>query len=119
MSKFHLPLTAAISAAILATAGCNRERDWQASSDTRVCVDDSGKRVADDRCGAVSPGLMPYHWYYIARGGYIPWFGHSVGGGSFVSGGGSYTSAPSSAPAGAVTRGGFGGIGGGHAGVGE
>jgi hypothetical protein len=118
MSKFHLPLTAAISAAILAASGCNRERDWQASSDTRVCVDSSGKGVDDDRCRTGSPGIIPFHWYYIARGGYIPWFGHAVSGGSFVPGAGAYRSAPGSAPAGAVTRGGFGGIGGGHAGAG-
>ena len=115
MGKFHLPLTAAISAAILAASGCNRERDWQASSDTRVCVDDSGKRVPDERCRPVSPGPMPYRWYYIARGGYIPWFGHPAG----APAAGSYRSAPGAVPAGAVTRGGFGGIGEGHVGMGE
>lgn len=116
--KFHLPLTAAISAAILVTAGCNREPDWQASGDTRVCVDDSGNRVSDDRCQSPYPGI-PYRWYYISRGGYVPWLGRPVGGGTYVPGIGSYGSAPVSAPEGAVTRGGFGGIGEGHAAVGE
>ena len=122
MKRFHLPLTTAISAAILASSGCSSGNEWQTSENTKVCVDNEGKRVADDRC-YTGTGYSGYRWYYISRGGYIPYYGYSAGGGSWSpdsTASGSYNVAPSSPPAGAVTRGGFGSIGGGgSAGGGE
>src|SRR5438034_792641 len=90
MKKFNLPLTTAISAAMLACAGCSSGKEWQTSSNTKVCVDSSGNRVPEDR------------WYYIARGGYIPaYYGPVSGGGYFPAGNSSgYTTAPASAPVG-------------------
>ncbi len=125
MKKFHLPLTTAISAAILACTGCGnaRDKEWQTSDNTRICTDQSGKRVPDDQCYSHSgPGVSPFLWYYIARGGYVPYYGHPVTGGAYrpAAPPESYHSAPAAAPAGAITRGGFGSIGeGGHGGGGE
>ena len=130
MKKFNLPLTTAISAAILVCSACNssnKDKDWQASDNTRVCVDRDGKRVPEDQCrnqsyngGAYNgggSGISPFLWYYIARGGYVPAYYRPAYGGSYqpADSVGSYAPAPANAPAGAVTRGGFGGIGGGHA----
>jgi hypothetical protein len=114
MKKVNLPLTTAVSAAMLASSACSTDREWQVDNNTKVCVDNSGNRVADDQCFSQSS----YHWYYISRGGYVPRAGSPVSGGSWVPVGSSngYGSAPESAPAGAITRGGFGGIGEGHAG---
>jgi hypothetical protein len=122
MKKFNLPLTTAISAAILASAGCSSNREWQTGDNTRVCVDQNGNRIPEDQCrNQPATGYSPYRWYYISRGGYIPTYYGPVGGGSYfpASSPDSYHAAPSEAPAGAVTRGGFGGIGAGHAGGGE
>ncbi len=119
MKKFNLPLTTAISAAMLACAGCSHDRDWQTSDNTRVCVDQSGNRVRDDECyRRTGVGISPFLWYYIARGGYVPSYGGRVAGGAYqpATSPESYHSAPATAPAGAVTRGGFGSIGAGHGG---
>jgi hypothetical protein len=119
MKKFNLPLTTAISAAMLASAGCSSDREWQIDKNTRVCTDASGNRVPDDQCrNQTSDG---YRWYYISRGGYVPIYNGAVGGGSYqpAASPDSYASAPADAPAGAITRGGFGGAGEGHAGGGE
>jgi hypothetical protein len=121
MKKFNLPLTTAISAAILASTACHSGREWQTDANTRVCVDKSGARVADDQCRShTGSGVSPFVWYYIARGGYVPYYNRPVTGGSYqpASSPETYTSAPATAPAGAITRGGFGSIGEGHAGGG-
>ena len=122
MKKFNLPLTTAISAAILASTGCSSNKEWQTSSNNRICVDQSGKRIPEDQCkNQPSTGISPYRWYYISRGGYIPSYYYPASGGSYQpsESPASYAPAPAEAPAGAVTRGGFGGIGEGHAGGGE
>jgi hypothetical protein len=120
MKKFNLPLTTAISAAMLASAGCSSDRDWQTNSDTKLCVDQSGKRMTEDKCEQQPSGggYMPYRWYYISRGGYIPYYNNPVDGGSYTPSApvSSYLPAPVSAPEGAVTRGGFGGLSSGHGG---
>jgi hypothetical protein len=127
MKKFNLPLTTAISAAIsaaaiMASAGCSSEKEWQINNDTKLCVDQSGNRVAEDRCAnqPAGSGYFPYRWYYISRGGYVPYYNYPVGGGSYApsSAASSYIPAPVAAPAGAVTRGGFGSMGEGHGGEG-
>ena len=121
MKKFNLPLTTAISAAMLASAGCSSDKEWQASENTKVCVDGAGNRVPEDQCKNQS---SPFRWYYISRGGYVPGYYGGVSGGSYVPAASenSYAPAPAEAPAGAVTRGGFGSFGeggGGHAGGGD
>jgi hypothetical protein len=126
MKKFNLPLTTAISAAILgvasgASAGCSSDKEWQINNDTKVCVDKSGNRVTEDRCNnAGGSGYFPYRWYYISRGGYVPYYNYPAAGGSYspAAPASSYVPAPVAAPEGAVTRGGFGSIGGGHSGGG-
>jgi len=117
MKKFTLPLTTAISAAMLACAGCSSGREWQTSSNTRVCVDSSGNRVPEDQCHNDQPFNSPYRWYYISQGGYVPTYYGPVSGGAYFpsSASSDYSTAPASAPAGAITRGGFGSIGEGHA----
>jgi hypothetical protein len=125
VKKFSLPLTTAISAAMLASAGCSSDEQWQASENTKVCVDVSGNRVPEDQCrNRPLGGISPFRWYYISRGGYVPSYYGTPTGGSYVPAASaeSYAPAPAAAPAGAVTRGGFGDFGavdgGGHAGGG-
>jgi hypothetical protein len=122
MKKFTLPLTTAISAAMLASGGCSSDKEWQTSNNVKVCVDDSGNRIPDDQCrNQPSTGISPYRWYYISRGGYVPYYGGAVGGGSYFPAGtdSDYAPAPAAAPEGAITRGGFGSGGEGHAAGGE
>ena len=122
MPKFNLPLTTAISAAILATTACSNSRDWQIDNDTRVCVNDNGDRVDEGNCNRNNgAGWSPYRWYYISRGGYVPYYGNTVSGGSYFPSTTStgYASAPAEPPPGAVTRAGFGSHGGGGEGGGE
>jgi hypothetical protein len=116
MKRFVLPLTTAVSAAILSSCSAN---EWQITGNARVCVDDAGVRVVDSRCADANN--LHHHWYYISHGGYVPRTGGHASGGSFQpsAGGGSYSSVPESAPAGSVTRGGFGASAGGHSGGGE
>lgn len=115
MSRFTLPLTTAISAAMLVSTGCGSDKEWQTNSNTKVCVDNSGQRIPEDECrNQVSTGGTPlYRWYYISRGGYVPTYYNPVGGGSLLPDEDeeSYAPAPARAPAGAVTRGGFGSFG--------
>jgi hypothetical protein len=115
--KFNLPLTTAISAAILATTACSNSRDWQTSNDTKVCIDDNSNRVDEGNC---NNRTGPYRWYYISRGGYIPYYGNWVSGGSYFPSTTStgYATAPAEPPPGAVTRAGFGSHGGGEGGDG-
>ncbi len=100
MKKFNLPLTTAISAAILATAGCSSDKEWQINNDTKLCVDQSGNRVTEDKCNnSGNPGFFPYRWYYISRGGYVPYYNYPATGGSYT------PAAPAaSCPAGAGIR---------------
>jgi hypothetical protein len=127
MKKFTLPLTTAISAAMLATVSCGPDREWQINNNTKVCVDQDGNRIPEDKCAnhtgggtGMGTGISPYRWYYISRGGYVPIYSYPVSGGSYepTEAPGNYSPAPAVAPEGAITRGGFGGIGEGHGGGG-
>ncbi len=107
---------------MLASSSCSDRNEWQANQNTRVCTDANGNRVEEGRCQQSDGGYNPYRWYYISHGGYIPYYGGPVGGGFYSAPAGtqgSYSTAPSSPPAGSVTRGGFGSIGSSHAGGGE
>ena len=124
MKKFHLPLTTAISAAILAagTSGCNRECDWQASTDTRVCVDNSGNRAADERCPRDRSRYLAFFARITSReGAMIPGSITRSTAGSFALTASRTATVPFGyAPPGRLPRGGVsGGIGEGHAGTGE
>ncbi|MFV4649086.1 hypothetical protein ACNJUT_21075 [Mycobacterium tuberculosis] len=126
MKRFEgVKLTAVLAVSATVLAGCDRKDDWQASSTTtnaptRVCVDSAGKRVPDDQCppqgqavhsggGGVGNAFL---WYYIGssmanRSYTVPPMGAPVSGGGFIpTAGVAYHAAP-----GAVSRGGFGGIG--------
>jgi hypothetical protein len=54
---------------------------------TRICVDDRGRRVADEQCTApvaegrpdANPVTQPFHrWYYVRKGRPIPPIGGSI-----------------------------------------
>ena len=117
MLRHELKFTTALAAALLA-AGCGKSRDdadgWVAQSDTAVCTDRSGNRVADSQCARQSHagGVSPFLWYFLARNAMIPPYGERVGGGSYARAPGrAYRFAPATTQvtrAGAISRGGFG-----------
>ncbi len=125
----NLALTTAMAATLSALAGCSSGNDWDdnvvAERDTAVCVDQSGKRIADAGCttqrsggGGMGSAAMLGYWYYMGRNSRVPYIGDSVndGSGRFIgssrpSAGTSYASAPPAANmtrSAAVARGGFG-----------
>jgi hypothetical protein len=113
--KFKLGFVAATAALLL--AGCDQHEDkgWTADNDTRVCKNADGIRVDDSQCENYAHGgsMSPFMWWYIMRGGYVPYVGSSFANNQYETSspryGNSYRSAPSVAPRGAITRGGFGG----------
>lgn len=113
MTKFdRYALAAVLTAAAAALAGCDEERP------ARVCVDQAGRRTWDDRCASgAHAGARAGVWYYIgargARGGDVPRVGDPARGGGFTPEPGV---AYEAAPAGGISRGGFGATG---EGVGE
>ncbi len=124
----NLALTTAMAATLTALAGCSSGNDWDdnvvADRDTAVCVDQSGKRIADSDCNTrrsgsgVGSAAMLGYWYYMGRNSRVPFLGDSVndGTGRFAgstrpSAGTNYASAPAAANmtrSAAVARGGFG-----------
>lgn len=118
---FVLPLTTAISTAMLSCS--SNPREWRTNADIKICVDDLDKRVPDGDCS--NPGDQHHRWYYINEGGYVPYPGYPVRSGSYQpnsaggsygpSAGGSDVATPQSTRAGAITRGGFGESAEGHA----
>lgn len=113
---FDLKWTTALAAALLA-GGCNRasaDDGWTADTDTAICTDAQGKRLPDDRCRQhrVGGGGGMAHWYFLRRGGIIPFVGERARGGSFrATGGIRYQTAPVSTAmtrSAAISRGGFG-----------
>jgi hypothetical protein len=108
-----------VSAVSLALTACGPSyQTWQSSGPTRYCVDGQGVRVPDNQCNRGGGGGFN-SWYYMSRGGYVPYVGDRYDGhGSFRPAPGynpnSYSSAPSSyatarsAVSSSVTRGGFG-----------
>jgi hypothetical protein len=117
MLRHELKFTTALAAAVLA-AGCGKSRDdadgWVAQTDTAVCTDRSGNRVADNQCArhTHAGGVSPFLWYFLARNAVIPPYGERVRGGSYARmPGRGYGFAPATTQvtrAGAISRGGFG-----------
>jgi hypothetical protein len=115
VTKFdRYALAAVLTAAAATLAGCEER------APTRVCVDQAGRRTWDDQCATDTYGVA---WRYIsaglARENGVPRVGDAAFGGSITPEAGvTYVGAP----AGGISRGGFGGIGegfgGGH-GAGE
>ena len=121
----NLVLTTAMAATLTALSGCSRGKDWDdnvvADRDTAVCVDQSGKRIAEAGCnthrGGGSAAMLGY-WYYMGRNSRVPYMGDSVNdpargfvGSATPRAGTSYASAPAAANmtrSAAVARGGFG-----------
>jgi hypothetical protein len=108
---FRLTMVLTVAGAL---SGCDSHKDqgWEASTGpTRVCVDQQGKRVPEDQCGADHPAggrVSPFLWYYLGslnRGGYAPGYGRAVSGGSYQPRPGVVYSAPSQN---GIARGGFG-----------
>ena len=100
--------TTAISSLIV-LSGCDQQKpDWTVQSDTKICIDRDGHRVASTSC-ATNPvmgggyhggGFFPY---YLMRGAIMPTIGERVTGGSM-----SPRAGVSYAVPGAISRGGFG-----------
>jgi hypothetical protein len=121
--RTDLTITTAIAAALMAS-GCSRQQrepdGWTAQTDTAICTDREGRRVADDQCPrqALASGThgsgasSTFLWYFLARNAVIPPYGERARGGSFArTSGASYARAPGNTfvtRAGAVSRGGFG-----------
>lgn len=84
MKKRHLTLTSAMATTLLALPACSSNDEWDdqtyASSDTAVCVDQSGNRVPDEQCDSGRSHVYGgYHsWYYFGRSAPIPYYGESV-----------------------------------------
>lgn len=119
-----LTITTAIAAALLAS-GCDRKPPdadgWTAQTDTAICTDRQGRRVADDQCPRQALASGGYHggggngaflWYFLGRNSVIPPYGERARGGSFAGAAGTrYARAPANTfvtRAGAISRGGFG-----------
>jgi len=105
-----LSLTAVLAVSAAMLAGCDQDNGWgDGQGPVRVCVDQQGRRVAEDQCATPRPGGgNPFLWYYLGRlnrGAGVPAYGGAVSGGSYqASSGVSY----GSAPAAGISRGGFG-----------
>jgi len=100
--KRKLEITTAVAAAF-ALSACERNDEWVARQDVRVCRDVNGARIDDLNCDRGARA-----WYYIPRGGGVPPIGGALSGGSFAGRPGvSYVAADAAS----VTRGGFGSIG--------
>ncbi len=82
--KKQLALTTAMAATLAGLSGCSSQNEWGddvvVDRDTRVCVDQNGYRVEDNRCGQRSSGIgsSALLWYYVARGNRVPYFGDRV-----------------------------------------
>jgi hypothetical protein len=122
MINKQLFLTSAMAATLTGLQGCSSGNDWDdgvyARNTTRVCVDQNGKRVADNGCHN-RPGFYGgSRWFYVGRGSRVPYIGDSLGdkrhgfNGSYnAKPGAAYDSAPGSANmtrSAAVARGGLG-----------
>lgn len=125
--KKQLFLTTAMAATLTGLSGCGSRGDdeWGgdvvADRDTAVCVDQNGYRVDDDFCdGDVNYRVHGggHSWFYVNRGGRVPYYGDSVRdprlglkGSYFKTNGVDYARAPKSANmvrSAAVSRGGWG-----------
>jgi len=88
--------------------------DWTSERDTAICVDGSGRRIADQSCGRGGSGGHVAHWFYLGRGARVPYYGEAPTGGSYsATPGRFYTAAPAGSSmtrSAAISRGGFGSI---------
>lgn len=127
--KKHLALTTAMAATLAGLSGCSSQNEWGddvvVDRDTRVCVDQNGYRVEDNRCGQRSGmggiGTSALLWYYVGRGNRVPYYGDRVNdpqlgfkGSYFPTKGAQYASAPAKSNlvrTTSVSRGGFGSTG--------
>lgn len=101
----RLRITAATAMALLAT-GCGSSN--VANQPVRYCTDAAGRRIADANCQRSGGGYGGGgHYYYAGRGAAVPAIGEAARGGSYQPASGvRYGGAE------AVTRGGFGRMGG-------
>ncbi|MBA4162278.1 MAG: hypothetical protein C0515_09435 [Novosphingobium sp.] len=79
--KKQLALTTAMAATLTSLSACSSGNDWEGSyadNDTRVCVDEAGRRVDDSQCRSYIRGGGYYGWYYVNRGSRLPYYGDSV-----------------------------------------
>lgn len=121
--KKQLALTTAMAATLAGLSGCSSRNSWDddvvVDRDTRVCVDQNGYRVDDDRCGQRGYyGGGSHLWYYVNRGNRVPFFGDRVNdpqlglkGSYFPTKGVQYANAPAKANlvrTSSMARGGFG-----------
>lgn len=101
----------------MAVSACGPSyQTWESAGPTRYCVDRNNVRVPDNQCGGSGSGFT--NWYYVSRGGYVPYVGEPYDGrGSYrPAAGARYASAPSSyseaqtvvSRSGGTVRGGFG-----------
>jgi hypothetical protein len=117
----QLALTTAMAATLTSLSACSSGNDWDGSyadNDTRVCVDESGKRVDDSQCNNRIHGGGYHGWFYVNRGSRMPYYGDSVNdsklgiqGSKTPVTGKSYASAPAHTNltrSAAMSRGGFG-----------
>lgn len=69
------------TAAALSLGGCQASSDTlTAERNTAVCTDISGRRTLDSKCEHRGGGGA---WYFVSRGGSIPYMGENVSGGSY------------------------------------
>lgn len=79
--KKQLALTTAMAATLTSLSACSSGNEWEGSyadNDTRVCVDEAGRRVDDSQCRSHIRGGGYHGWYYINRGARLPYYGDSV-----------------------------------------
>jgi hypothetical protein len=124
MNNKQLLLTTTMAATLGSLGACSSNDEWSsdqyAEYDTAVCVDQRGLRVPDDQCDddAYYGRSSGHGWYYINRGGKVPYYGDSVvnqrmgfTGSTIADGNKVYSRAPASTAMSrstAVARGGFG-----------
>lgn len=101
----RLRITAATSMALLA-AGCGSGSNV-ANQPVRYCTDGAGRRITDANCNRTGGRGGGGHFYYADKGAAVPAIGEAARGGSFQPASGVRYGGPE-----AVTRGGFGKIGG-------
>lgn len=121
--KKQLFLTPAMAATLASISACSSGDDWSegvvADRETRVCVDQNGQRIDDDRCERGSRSYVrgsSIGWYYLGRSSRVPYIGDSITApgvkGSYQADPAkSYARAPAASNitrAAAVSRGGFG-----------
>lgn len=121
--KKNLALTTAMAATLASLSGCSSSNGWDddvvVDRDTRVCVDQNGYRVEDDRCNQGRHyGGSSHAWFYVGRGNRVPFYGDRVNdpglglkGSYFPDKGTQYASAPAKANlvrTASMARGGFG-----------